>query len=322
MQNQTSEAVVSVSKKLKKKKLAPVIPDKTILKALRVPKLIKDKSKAFSFKQEEDLFGARLDREARLSSRDYKTVIPNRYVGIEIELNNAGLNKADKAEWKDLAGYCSAIKNDGSVDGDGVELNTVPARGLAFHKQIEVVGASLKALGAKANKSCGLHVHVDASDYTGADAFKLALLWAKIEGLVFETLPVSRRTNTYCGKYSNSIIEKIKASKHKLEHTTVDPVLRRFGLGSKYQGLNFGSYFRLKTFEFRCHEGTSDGTEMALWGMVCAEIVSFAKRNPISAIRELALPDLTPIFKEHPILLKYIKARIKKATSGAKKAFL
>ncbi len=312
----------SASVPKKKKARRPALPEKSVVKALKVPKMIADKSKAFKFEHDEDLFSVR-DAQARLSSKDYMKVIPNRYVGIEIELSNAGLNKATSAEWKDLASYCSAVKTDGSVDGDGMELNTIPARGLAFHKQVEVVGASLKSLKAKANRSCGLHVHIDAADFAGIDTYKLALLWAKIEDLVFNTLPISRRTNTYCAKYDERTRQAILTSKYKLADVTPQQVMRRFNLGDKYKGLNFGSFHRLQTFEFRCHEGTSDGTEMALWGMFAAEIVSFAKRSTISGIRETKFDDLSPIFKDNEVILRYINARTAKAKRVRKaKAFL
>lgn len=305
----------------KKKRLAPTLPEKGVIKALRVPKVIKDKSKGYKFQDDHALFNVR-DNTARLSSKDYRKVIPNRYVGVEIELSNAGLNKAATEPWKDLAGYCSAVKTDGSVDGDGVELNTIPARGLAFHKQIEVVGESLKALKAKANASCGLHVHIDAADFDGSATFRLALLWAKIEDLVYNTLPVRRRTNTYCAKLGESQKRDILAAKHKLIHTTPRHVMDRFRLGDKYRGLNFGAHYRLNTFEFRCHEGTSSGTEMALWGMVCAEIVSFAKRSTIAEIRAIEFNDFSPIFKDHPIILKYLAARTAKGARVKKQTFL
>lgn len=278
-------------------------------------KSLKEKKKSFTVRRS-DLGDLVYEQNSmlKLSSKDFKVTSPNRYVGVEIELSKAGLRKLDSPSWENLAAYCSAVKNDGSVRGDGMELNTIPSRGSAFHKQMSVISKSLRTLRAKADNSCGLHVHVDASDYKGKDAFKLAFLWSLIENEMYLAIPQDRRSSRYAAPMAPQTKERILRARHRLSDVHVRQVVGRFNMYDRYRGLNFTAYSEDRpTFEFRLHEGTSNGKEITLWAMVCANIVSFAKNKSVKYIRDLANVHPSEILQEivaaTPFLLDYINER-------------
>jgi hypothetical protein len=293
--------------------LTKIIPRKALIKKSRIPQKIQEKTRKLNYIDYSDAFGLRDTRE-RLSSRGFKNVIPSRYVGVEIEMSKAQTDKIASNEWKAVMGYCSAFKDDGSVSGDGIELNTIPARGLAYHKQIEVIGDNLKALGCRADSSCGLHVHIDASDYNGSDTFKLLNLWARIEGQVFKMVKKSRMNGTYCRPMNNNDSRRIIESKHLLENNTPNKVIDRFPpRDGRYHALNTYSFSEHGTFEFRLYHGTTNKTEIALWGMFCSYLVDFAKASTLSKIRSVTAENWIDVVLEgQPLLKKYVNKQISK----------
>ena len=48
------------------------------------------------------------------------------------------------------------------------------------------------------DNSCGMHVHVDASDYSQWDLRKLIMLWAGVESTMYELIARQRWENTSC----------------------------------------------------------------------------------------------------------------------------
>lgn len=279
-------------------------------------KEIKDKQSNFFYFGREDLSDIvwAHNKSIKLSSKDYKQIAPKRFVGVEIELSRGGLHHLKTSDWETLASYCSAVKNDASVLGDGLELNTIPSRGSAFHQQMEKVGKSLKNLKAKADKSCGLHVHVDASDFKGIDIFKTLLVWGGIQDIIYKTLPQKRRTTSYAKPFPQDFINRVVGSRHRIRDETALSVINRFRLNDRYTGLNFRAWSTNRpTLEFRLHEGTANGMEITLWSMLCAEIISFAKKSTISDIRGKTGEQLIAgICKDLPFLLKYIERRTAK----------
>ena len=117
-----------------------------------------------------------------------------RAMGLEIEL----------AEWNGLdqwrpGNFSFRVVHDGSVRPSGNEMVTSPIGGDKFMASVFELGAKLVEHGSTVNDTCGLHVHVNASDLSYWDIRRLLLMYRVLEGEIYQYLvsPV-RAGNRYC----------------------------------------------------------------------------------------------------------------------------
>lgn len=70
-----------------------------------------------------------------------------------------------------------------------------------------VAGAAehLHKWGLKTNKNCGLHVHIDVSDYDEYDMGVLLAYWVKIEPILYGICDQTRLANVYCAPLSRRL---------------------------------------------------------------------------------------------------------------------
>jgi len=196
-----------------------------------------------------------------------------------------------------------AVVRDGSVD-NGFEINTSPASGDDFIKQLTELGDALANQGAGVNASCGLHCHVDARDYNFYDVKKLALLWRMVEPALYRLCHPSRKTSSYCkpcgAQFVNAlengkIPKDVKKSFFKgIYGQEPGRELNRKAVseGSKYNNaryaaLNLHSWLYRGTVENRMHHGTVNTEKMIRWGLLNAYLLDYASTNTESHIRSL-----------------------------------
>lgn len=189
-----------------------------------------------------------------------------------------------------------SVVEDGSLPSTGYELNTVPCAGDHYLKHITELGDRLTRVGAHVTAVCGLHVHIDASDYTFYDMRRLVMLYAKLEPAMFAMMPASRRDSNYCfpcgERYvkglSNEhrskeakalLIDNVYAATGSTYHGSAFKQVRNTKWGSaRYSALNIHSWVYRGTIEFRLHTGTVNPTKIIAWGMLCASILDAAMR--------------------------------------------
>lgn len=239
--------------------------------------------------------------------------IIKRYVGVEIEFSR--LDNAFKAPLvKCLNKWGGVLKSDCSIRpeyaklqtcrGNGPcrsgwlcydcrsdqagtiaygEINTAPARGDLFVKQINEICDILKAGKGSANKSCGLHVHIDARDFEPMDLMKTAILWEKIEPAMFKKVASHRRTNDFCAPWNKKLMRYVNVKKDgplksfiKMYDNSKD--------NDKYCSLNFSSIDEYGTLENRMSEGTVDAKKIIKWATLNAKVLDFAKNSSFEAI--------------------------------------
>ena len=152
------------------------------------------------------------------------------------------------------------------TNGDGtykVEMNSPKLEYSEMGKLQEVVRA-LRHAGAVVNPSCGMHVHVDASQHTPQSLKNaLSIMYSK-EDILFKALNVNEsRVERWCQKVREPMLEKIR----KLPtNTTMDRLRQEWYEGSdgsyehynwtRYYALNLHSVFYRGTLEWRCFEST------------------------------------------------------------------
>ncbi len=229
-----------------------------------------------------------------------------RLVACEIEV--AGVGECGRADHSAIAnavkGWGGEIVPDGSLPSGGFEINTCPASGTLFTKQIQEVVASLSNADAFVTTACGLHVHVDARDLTYSDLRRLALLWARVEPALMQMSPRSRRSNSYCQSARSEFLrlEKMttkeftawlqegvgqanrKTAKSVAKHRKYDSQHRRFAL-------NLYSWLVRGTVENRLGAGSTNATKIINWAMLTSSLVDFAVKNPDKVIQGLPAHD-------------------------------
>lgn len=173
----------------------------------------------------------------------------------------------DRRAWK--------VVRDTSLSANGQELVSPPliVDDASAYQQIEVVCRTLKSLGAVVNKSCGLHVHIGAGDVSVQAGRRLAELYAENEGVIDSLIPPSRRgdANSYC----RSVAENI--DKRGLSRAaSIAGIAKAIDAGDRRVKLNFNSYLKYGTVEFRHHSGTIDPVKVIAWVKLCAKLVDTA----------------------------------------------
>lgn len=150
--------------------------------------------------------------------------------------------------------------------------------------QIDAVCNTLKRVGAKTNRSCGLHVHIGARHLDIATLRRLTLSYLQNEDVIDSLMPPSRRKNnndTYLGSLkTHANIQRIKnawsveelaiAVRHNISGYP------RTEKPSRYVKLNLTSYWRHGTVEFRQHSGTIDPEKIKRWIAFCQKMVDVA----------------------------------------------
>lgn len=133
---------------------------------------------------------------------------------------------------------------------------------------------------AKVNKSCGIHIHVDASLYDARSLRNITNIMYSKEDLIYKALQVDvRREHRYCKKVDESFIEKLNKRKPKdisqveniwyngnvyRSHTHYDD--------SRYHALNLHSVFSKGTIEFRLFNGTLHAGKIKSYIQFCLAI--------------------------------------------------
>lgn len=118
------------------------------------------------------------------------------------------------------------------------------------------VARALEEAGADINRSCGLHVHIDAANLTGADVAKIVLRYGRFESRIDAFMPPSRRenTNTYTKTVSN-----IRG------FSSLDKAAIVREVGDRYKKVNVLAISKHGTIEFRHHSGTVNATKIVNW---------------------------------------------------------
>ena len=144
-----------------------------------------------------------------------------------------------------------------------VEMNSPKISYEEMGKLQEVVRC-LRRAGAVVNESCGMHVHVDASQHTPLSLKNaLSIMYSK-EDILFKALNVNeRRVERWCQKVREPMLEKIR----KMPTGMTMEQLKRAWYGgedgsyehyhwTRYYALNLHSVFYRGTLEWRCFEST------------------------------------------------------------------
>lgn len=143
-------------------------------------------------------------------------------------------------------------------------------------ESIKKMSAALKTIGAKVNKTCGLHVHVGLEGVKPAKVREIIERYANMEAKIDAVMPESRRSNRYCAGMRNILTSIVSKS-------TIREMAQ--AQGGRYYKVNLQSYLRHGTIEFRQHSGTVEAEKIINWVKFCINMVE-VKAAETSPVRE------------------------------------
>ena len=177
---------------------------------------------------------------------------------------------SDGKTWKfsrDSSIDCERLANGTVIDADGDYSTEMVSPKLEYSEmgKLQEVVRCVKNAGAFVNSSCGMHVHVDASNHTPRSLKNaLTIMYCK-EDILFKALNVqTRREDEYCQKVRPMVLEKIR----RMPNSTISmEKLKRVWYGgrdgshdhyddTRYYALNLHAVFSKGTLEWRCFEST------------------------------------------------------------------
>jgi hypothetical protein len=191
------------------------------------------------------------------------------FIGVEIECliprfehSNGDTIESDDQNMNELSDFFKIrkIKNV-SIGGDGsiqeidgffaCEIRVLTR--LSHIDNLEKTCKLLNDLGAKVNKSCGLHVHLDARHLSQDQVSIIGKNFSKAMPTLASLMPKSRLDNRFC---------KLGVSKFN---------------GSRYYAVNLTAFSKYKTIEVRLHSSTTDFVKIKNW----IDLLSAIKQSTI-----------------------------------------
>ncbi len=182
------------------------------------------------------------------------------------------------------------VKTDSTCGGGkpkGWEIASFKASGYEDLLEICSVVKSLRKSGLRCGEDCGLHVHVDISDFTIEQASVLLAYWIKIEKVILKTVPTHRTKSKFCRPINSKILNKNKFLSSKDFWDIYSPkdlsIHNNKDKKVTMNLVNFVSYCKnpylyqsRPTVEFRFPEGTFNEKDIKNWVLF---FVNFVDNN-------------------------------------------
>ena len=176
----------------------------------------------------------------------------------------------DGKVWKfsyDSSIRCQYKSHGRCLDADSDYATEMVSQKLEYSEmgKLQEVVRCVKNAGAFVNSSCGMHVHVDASNHTPRSLKNaLTIMYCK-EDILFKALNVqTRREDEYCQKVRPMVLEKIRRMPNST--ITMEKFKKAWYEGNdgstehynwtRYYALNLHAVFSKGTLEWRCFEST------------------------------------------------------------------
>jgi hypothetical protein len=139
-----------------------------------------------------------------------------------------------------------------------VEIVSPVLKGVDGLRQIQTVVAAIKEHGGAVNATCGLHVHVGSSSWSGGDFKRLVQIVGCMEKSLFASTGThSREDGIYC--------RTIRGTRGSYEHLNFSGGIHNVRTDSRYHILNLNNAISrdgFDTAEFRCFAGTLNAVKI------------------------------------------------------------
>ena len=180
---------------------------------------------------------------------------------------------------------------------------------------------ALRAAGAIANESCGIHIHVDGANHTPASLIRLMTYAIGRQDLIYESLQIGDRADRWCRKMNRRLMEAMRADTSKTRRSleqiwysavndnydgTVD---HQHYNATRYHGINLHAYFTKGTVEFRLFNGTTHAGKIKAYIQFCLALSAWAIECPSDNLHFKSIASYTPVQKA-TIMNNMLKRRL------------
>lgn len=223
------------------------------------------------------------------------------HIGIEIECLTAFTIEQLKGAFM-LAGMDESIHvaEDGSIRSTKLTLARHPAevrlltKRKQFRQDIAATCEILRACSGMANKSCGLHIHLDMRNSDGVKEYRKLV---RTLPLLTAIVAPSRRTSSYC-RPNKSESKDVTYMQHPGEEHA--------------SAINVFALKRHRTIEVRLHQGSTNVSRITNWVALLHHIIA----APLVREEKMSLRDITAHFRLPESLQLYITERLKRHSGG------
>ena len=224
---------------------------------------------------------------------------------------------------KDRKGRVWKCVRDGSLNdrNGGCEVVT-PILQYDDMEDLQAIVRLLREAGAKADGSCGIHVHVDASKHTIDSLQRLMNFAIGRQDLFYEALAVTeRRTAQYCRKMDKGLFkaiqqdsERTKASLERLWYSRLNSgYTGRIDHGhynsTRYHGINLHAFFTKGTVEFRLFNGTTHAGKVKSYVQFCLAMSAWAIEGKSTSLHFRTIKNYT-MEQKKALMLRVLKNRL------------
>ncbi len=224
--------------------------------------------------------------------RSSRLTVENITFGVEIECYNVAKEEiAQRLREAGIACYVEGynhrdytdhfkVVHDGSLVGENTaEVVSPILRGKSGLRTLKLVCKVLNEIGAKVNRSCGLHVHFGLADVNFETYKNIFINYARIESVIDSFMPLSRRDNIYCHTfrtYGRNLYDLLESASNQ------DDIASVFS-DDRYFKVNPIAFRRHNTIEFRQHQGTVSYTKMANWIEFLKSLIAYSQTGRIES---------------------------------------
>jgi biotin operon repressor len=226
----------------------------------------------------------------------------SRNFGVEIECTNitesravqvlvaAGINVSTRTDYRHSEYTQWKVIHDASVI-NGCEVVSPILNGETGLEEIKRVCKALCEAGVTVNKSCGLHVHVDARGLTGAWVRNIVKRYSQFENTIDSFMPVSRRARNN-SRYCDSVTPMIAYMEQSYPTHWNSPDLSTVcgAASNRFHKINLTCFVRYGTIEFRHHSGSVNGSKITNWVNFVLAFVEASKPETAMAPMASGLP--------------------------------
>lgn len=189
-------------------------------------------------------------------------------------------------------------------------------------EDLQAIIRLLREAGAKADYSCGIHVHVDASKHTIDSLQRLMNFAIGRQDLFYEALAVTeRRTAQYCRKMDKGLFkaiqqdsERTKASLERLWYSRLNSgysgsIDHGHYNSTRYHGINLHAFFTKGTVEFRLFNGTTHAGKIKAYVQFCLAMSAWAIEGKSTSLHFRTIKNYT-MEQKKALMLRVLKNRL------------
>jgi hypothetical protein len=189
-------------------------------------------------------------------------------------------------------------------------------------EDLQAIIRLLREAGAKADGSCGIHVHVDASKHTIDSLQRLMNFAIGRQDLFYEALAVTeRRTAQYCRKMDKGLFKAIQQDSERTKASLERLWYSRLNSGysgsidhghyniTRYHGINLHAFFTKGTVEFRLFNGTTHAGKIKAYVQFCLAMSAWAIEGKSTSLHFRTIKNYT-MEQKKALMLRVLKNRL------------